>query len=115
MSEKTDAVFRTLLTLVSEYVAEDSAQQLPSGSGKGGIAEAIAESRGWERSSPKVESKTFEVIFRSVTYRSYEVVAPDAEAAEQVADSELVADETVSSAWTQNAEITAVTEVSDER
>jgi|TARA_R110000824_G_scaffold22511_10_gene82326 hypothetical protein len=55
MSEKTDAVFRTLLTLVSEYVAEDSAQQLPSGSGKGGIAEAIAESRGWEK-FPKVES-----------------------------------------------------------
>ena len=59
-------------------------------------------------------SKTFEVIFRSVTFRSYTVVAPDAEAAERVADSELVADETVSSAWTQNAEITAVTEVRDE-
>tara|TARA_R110000737_G_scaffold318233_1_gene329076 strand:- start:270 stop:626 length:357 start_codon:yes stop_codon:yes gene_type:complete len=28
---------------------------LPSGSGKGDIAKAIAESRGWEISSPKVE------------------------------------------------------------
>lgn len=60
-----------------------------------------------------MSKKTFEVIFRSVTYRSYKVVAADAETAEQVADSELEADINVSSAWTHNAEITTVTEVSD--
>ena len=41
-------VLRILLKLMSEYVAEDSARQLPSGSGKSELAAEIAKRRGWK-------------------------------------------------------------------
>ena len=43
-----DPVLRTLIELLSEYVAEDSARQLPSGSGKSELAAEIAKRRGWK-------------------------------------------------------------------
>ena len=42
------AVRRTLLELMSEWTAENSARQLPSGSGKSELATEIAKTRGWK-------------------------------------------------------------------
>lgn len=43
-----DPILRTLLELMSEYVAEDSARQLPSGSRNSELAAEIAKRRGWK-------------------------------------------------------------------
>ena len=58
--------------------------------------------------------KTYEVEFKSTTYRHYIVKAPNKKFAEEYATEELQGDEEVSNAWTENAEVSAITAGVDE-
>ena len=53
--------------------------------------------------------KTYEVEFKSTTYRHYIVEAPSKKFAEEKAIEELQMDTEVSNVWVENAEISAVT------
>ena len=54
-------------------------------------------------------TKTYEVEFKSTTYRTYHVEAPSKKFAEEYATEELKGDEEVSNAWIENAEVSAIT------
>ena len=54
--------------------------------------------------------KTYEVEFRSTTYRHYYVDAPNKKFAEEKAIEELQMDTEVSSAWVENAEVDSIRE-----
>mgnify|MGYP001434731749 CR=1 FL=1 len=54
-------------------------------------------------------TKTYEVEFKSTTYRTYHVEAPSKKFAEEAAMEELQMDTEVSNAWVENAEISAIT------
>tara|TARA_R100000808_G_scaffold18770_1_gene41048 strand:+ start:616 stop:816 length:201 start_codon:yes stop_codon:yes gene_type:complete len=53
--------------------------------------------------------KTYEVEFKSTTYRTYHVEAPSKKFAEEAAIEELQMDTEVSNAWVENAEVSAIT------
>ena len=52
--------------------------------------------------------KTYEVEFKSTTYRQYAVVAANKKIAEEMAIEELQMDTDVSSCWVENAEVVRV-------
>ena len=52
--------------------------------------------------------KTYEVEFKSTTYRHYVVKAPSKKFAEEAAIEELKMDTEVSNAWVENAEVSAI-------
>ena len=54
--------------------------------------------------------KTYEVEFKSTTYRHYIVEAPSKKFAEEKAIEELQMDSEVSRAWSENAEIDSIRE-----
>lgn len=58
--------------------------------------------------------KTYEVEFKSTTYRTYHVTAPNKKFAEEYATEELKGDEKVSRAWVENAEVSAITKAEGE-
>ena len=58
--------------------------------------------------------KTYEVEFKSTTYRHYIVEAPSRKFAEEAAVKELQMDTEVSNVWVENAEISAVSADVDE-
>ena len=58
--------------------------------------------------------RTYEVEFRSTTYRQYIVNAPNKKFAEEFATKELQIDTEVSSCWVENAEVNAITGGVDE-
>ena len=53
---------------------------------------------------------TYEVEFKSTTYRTYMVDAPNKKFAEEKATEELQLDAEVSSAWVENAEVDSIRE-----
>ena len=52
--------------------------------------------------------KTYEVEFKSTTYRSYIVEAPNKKFAEEKATEELQMDDEVPAVWVENAEVDSV-------
>ena len=58
--------------------------------------------------------KTYEVEFKSTTYRTYHVEAPSKKFAEEKAIEELEMDTEVSPVWAENAEVSAITAGVDE-
>jgi len=54
--------------------------------------------------------KTYEVEFKSTTYRQYTVEAPNKKFAEEKAIEELQMDSEVSRAWVENAEVDSIME-----
>ena len=58
--------------------------------------------------------KTYEVEFKSTTYRHYIVEAPSKKFAEEAAIEELQIDTEVSNVWVENAEVSAITADVDE-
>tara|TARA_R100000008_G_C3581403_1_gene168778 strand:- start:58 stop:273 length:216 start_codon:yes stop_codon:yes gene_type:complete len=55
--------------------------------------------------------KTYEVEFKSTTYRTYHVEAPSKKFAEEAAIEELQMDTEVSNAWVENAEIESIEDI----
>ena len=55
--------------------------------------------------------KTYEVEFKSTTYRHYYVDAPSKKFAEEAAIEELQMDTEVSNAWVENAEIESIEDI----
>ncbi len=57
--------------------------------------------------------KTYEVEFKSTTYRTYTVEAPSKKFAEEAAVEELQMDTDVSSAWVENAKVESIEKMED--
>ena len=55
--------------------------------------------------------KTYEVEFKSTTYRTYHVEAPSKKYAEEAAIEELQMDTEVSNAWVEKAEIESIEDI----